>query len=54
MQPAWLSVSGPIWSHCARSGGEDKVWQPQIDETERARGFAGWQKAVERTLNWEE
>ena len=33
---------------------EDKVWQPQIGETERAQGYAGWQKAVERTLNWGE
>jgi len=33
---------------------EDKVWQPQTGETERARGYAGWQKAVDRTLNWAE
>lgn len=33
---------------------EDKVWQPQIGDSERAQGFAGWQKAVKRTLNWEE
>ena len=31
---------------------EDKVWQPHIDETERSQGYAGWQKAVERTLSW--
>ena len=30
----------------------DKVWQPQIGESERAQGYAGWQKAVERTLAW--
>ena len=32
----------------------DKVWQPQINESERAQGYAGWQKAVERTLGWVE
>ena len=32
----------------------DKVWQPQIGESERAQGYAGWQKAVERTLAWVE
>ncbi|MCY4082590.1 MAG: glycerol kinase GlpK [Caldilineaceae bacterium] len=33
---------------------EDRVWQPQIDETRRAHGYARWQKAVERTLAWAE
>jgi len=33
---------------------EDRVWQPQIGDSERAHGYAGWQKAVKRTLNWEE
>ncbi len=32
----------------------DKIWQPQINESERAQGYAGWQKAVERTLGWVE
>ena len=32
----------------------DKIWRPQIGETERAQGYAGWQKAVERTLGWVE
>ena len=32
----------------------DKVWRPQVGEAERARGYAGWQKAVERTLDWVE
>ncbi|MFN8486951.1 MAG: glycerol kinase GlpK [Caldilineaceae bacterium] len=32
----------------------DQRWQPQIDETTRNQGFAGWKKAVERTLNWTE
>jgi glycerol kinase len=30
----------------------DKIWQPHIDETERKQGYAGWQKAVQRTLDW--
>jgi glycerol kinase len=30
----------------------DRTWQPQIAETDRAAGYAGWQKAVTRTLNW--
>ena len=33
---------------------EDKVWQPQTGESERGQGYAGWQKAVERTLAWAE
>ncbi len=32
----------------------DQRWQPQIDEATRDQGFAGWKKAVERTLNWTE
>ena len=32
----------------------DKVWQPLLGESERAQGYAGWQKAVERTLGWVE
>ncbi len=30
----------------------DQTWQPQIGEQERDEGYAGWQKAVERTLDW--
>jgi len=29
-------------------------WQPQIDEARRESGFAGWKKAVARTLDWVE
>lgn len=32
----------------------EKVWRPQIGESERVQGYAGWQKAVERTLGWVE
>jgi len=34
--------------------GVDKEWQPQMDEGERARLYAGWLKAVERTFDWVE
>ena len=30
----------------------DRSWQPQIDEQRRAAGYAGWQKALTRTLEW--
>ncbi|MCC6454449.1 MAG: glycerol kinase GlpK [Caldilineaceae bacterium] len=30
----------------------DQVWNPQIDDTQRAVGFAGWKKAVTRTFDW--
>ncbi|RLT40373.1 MAG: glycerol kinase [Chloroflexi bacterium] len=32
----------------------DRRWQPQIDEARRESGFAGWKKAVARTLDWVE
>jgi glycerol kinase len=31
---------------------EDKRWIPKISEDERAAGYQGWKKAVERTLDW--
>ncbi|MFC6160333.1 glycerol kinase GlpK [Kribbella sp. NPDC058693] len=31
---------------------EDKRWTPQWDDDQRAKGYAGWQKAVQRTLDW--
>jgi glycerol kinase len=31
---------------------EDVQWQPNWDEDRRAAGYAGWQKAVSRTLDW--
>ena len=31
---------------------EDRRWSPQNDEKAREAGYAGWQKAVERTLDW--
>jgi glycerol kinase len=31
---------------------EDKRWEPQWTDEQRATGYAGWQKAVKRTLDW--
>ncbi|CAN3127491.1 glycerol kinase GlpK [Mycobacterium sp. smrl_JER01] len=31
---------------------EDKRWSPAWSEEQRAEGYAGWQKAVQRTLDW--
>ncbi|NJN82772.1 MAG: glycerol kinase GlpK, partial [Caldilineaceae bacterium] len=32
----------------------DHTWQPRIDDEARKPGYAGWKKAVERTLDWVE
>jgi glycerol kinase len=31
---------------------ESKRWEPQWSEEQRAEGYAGWKKAVERTFDW--
>jgi len=31
---------------------EDKRWEPQWSDDQRAEGYARWKKAVERTLDW--
>ena len=33
---------------------EDRRWSPQWSDEQRAKGYAGWRKAVERTLGWVE
>ena len=33
---------------------EDKRWTPQWSDEQRRTGYAGWQKAVQRTLDWVE
>lgn len=30
----------------------DKTWHPRWSEDQRETGYAGWQKAIERTFNW--
>jgi glycerol kinase len=37
-----------------RNWAQDKVWHPDMDAAVRARGVKGWQKAVQRTLDWVE
>ena len=32
----------------------DRTWQPQTDSEQRQRRYAGWQKAVQLSLNWVE
>ncbi|MFJ8818895.1 glycerol kinase GlpK [Amycolatopsis thermoflava] len=31
---------------------EDRRWEPSWNDAQRAEGYAGWQKAVGRTLDW--
>ncbi|MCO6450132.1 MAG: glycerol kinase GlpK [Caldilineales bacterium] len=31
-----------------------KTWQPEMDEAQRQKLYAGWLKAVQRTMNWME
>jgi glycerol kinase len=31
---------------------EDKRWTPSWSDDQRAAGYEGWQKAVQRTLDW--
>jgi glycerol kinase len=31
---------------------EDRRWSPRWSDEQRAHGYAGWQKAVQRTLDW--
>ncbi|CAM5462055.1 glycerol kinase GlpK [Streptomyces californicus] len=31
---------------------ESKRWTPQWTEDQRAEGYEGWKRAVERTLDW--
>ena len=31
---------------------EDKRWEPQWSDDQRAEGYAGWEKAIQRTLDW--
>ena len=33
---------------------EDKRWTPSWSDEQRRSGYAGWQKAVQRTLDWVE
>ncbi|MFC7386639.1 glycerol kinase GlpK [Sphaerisporangium rhizosphaerae] len=35
-----------------RNWNEDRRWQPTWTEDQREKGYAGWKKAVQRTLDW--
>ncbi|HEY3005015.1 MAG TPA: glycerol kinase GlpK, partial [Kribbellaceae bacterium] len=35
-----------------RNWNEDRRWDPQWSAEQREKGYAGWQKAVQRTLDW--
>ncbi|MET8160212.1 glycerol kinase GlpK [Sphaerisporangium sp. NPDC005289] len=35
-----------------RNWNEDRRWQPTWSEDQREKGYAGWKKAVQRTLDW--
>ncbi|MBT8341020.1 MAG: glycerol kinase, partial [Desulfatitalea sp.] len=37
-----------------RNWAKDKAWTPRMAPEVRAKGIAGWRKAVQRTLNWVE
>jgi glycerol kinase len=37
-----------------RNWHEDRRWEPEWSEDQRQAGYAGWKKAVERTLGWVE
>ncbi|GAP14658.1 glycerol kinase [Longilinea arvoryzae] len=46
-----------FWSDFAElrnNWGQDRTWMPAMEEEQRSRLFAGWKKAVTRTLNWVE
>ncbi|MFI6795007.1 glycerol kinase GlpK [Streptosporangium canum] len=43
----WESTDG-----LKQNWNEAERWQPRWTDEERTRGYAGWKKAVERTLNW--
>ncbi len=31
---------------------QDQVWKPRMEESERARQYQGWKKAIERSFDW--
>lgn len=35
-----------------KNWGQDRIWQPAMSEEKRASLYAGWKKAVTRTLDW--
>ncbi len=39
-------------SELRQNWNEDQRWQPRWSDEQRSTGYAGWKKAVERTLDW--
>ena len=65
--PAFSGLFAPYWRSDARGAivgfwsdtdelranwAEDRRWEPTWDADTRDRGYSGWRKAVERTLDW--
>ena len=51
MLPDWLWVLGDV-EEMRQNWQADKQWEPRWSADQRAAGYVGWQKAIERTLNW--
>ena len=51
-RPGWRSDSGTSTDELRANWNESKRWTPQWTDEQRAAGYAGWQKAVQRTLDW--
>ena len=53
MPRALLSASGGTWwRRCARAGGQTGDGSLRWNADGREGSYRGWQRAVERTLNW--
>ena len=48
----FLAVARDLAAQLRRNWNEDKRWEPSWSEEQRAEGYAGWRKAVTRTLDW--
>lgn len=42
------------FSELRNNWGQDRVWTPKMSEEQRSLLYAGWKKAITRTLNWVE
>jgi glycerol kinase len=51
-RPVSRSASGRTPTSCARTGTRTSAGLPTWDEDKREKGYTGWKKAVERTLDW--
>ena len=51
---AGLSVGYLTMEEIVQNGQLDRTFFPQMDENWRKEKYAGWQKAIQRTMGWEE